>query len=356
MPERPLDHRLTDPPSLPAVIVVADDDRVSRDALATTLKNAGFKVVIAGDGQEAVELVGRGGVDLVMLDILMPRLGGIESCRIIKGMTNESFVPVMLVTVKTDTASRVEGLKIGADDYITKPFEEREMIARVEAMLRIKRLNDHLVSVRKKLERLSVYDELTGLYNYRHLHTRLQEEFKRAERYHGPLACVVVDVDNLRGHNERGGQALGDAILRGVADSLRRCVREVDVVARYGGEEFLVILPSTPIAGAMAVAERIFREIRGRVFGDTSANASTRATVSLGVATYPSQDINTKEALLRAADTAITNAKREGGNRIGVFQQRNTMYTPDTEPSSRYTDATARTSSDRPPASLRSKS
>jgi PleD family two-component response regulator len=217
--DKPSELRPSDPPAGPPVIVVADDDRVTRDTICSILTRAGYLVTPANDGQEAVEIVGQGGVDLVLLDILMPRLGGIEACRIIKSVTGDAFVPVMLVTVKTDTASRVEGLKIGADDYITKPFEEREMIARIEAMLRIKRLNDHLVSVRQKLERLSVYDELTGLYNFRYLHTRLREEFKRAERYHEPLACVVIDVDNLRMHNERGGQALGDAILRGVADS-----------------------------------------------------------------------------------------------------------------------------------------
>lgn len=322
--------RPSDPPvGRPAVVVVADDDRVTRDKICSILTGAGYDVLPAIDGQEAVERVGQGGVDLVLLDILMPRLGGIEACRIIKGMVGDGFVPVMLVTVKNDTASRVEGLKIGADDYITKPFEEREMIARIEAMLRIKRLNDHLVSVRQKLERLSVYDELTGLYNFRYLHTRLREEFKRAERYHEPLACVVIDVDNLRLHNDRGGQGLGDAILRGVADSVRRCVREVDVVARYGGEEFLVILPSTHLAGSISVAERIWRDVRGRVFVGDPGGEPTRVAVTIGVAMFPSPDIKTKEALLRAADSALTHAKREGGDRVCVFQQQGTVYTPE---------------------------
>ena len=355
--DKPPESRPSDPPASPPVIVVADDDRVTRDTICSILTRAGYLVTPANDGQEAVEIVGQGGVDLVLLDILMPRLGGIEACRIIKSVTGDAFVPVMLVTVKTDTASRVEGLKIGADDYITKPFEEREMIARIEAMLRIKRLNDHLVSVRQKLERLSVYDELTGLYNFRYLHTRLREEFKRAERYHEPLACVVIDVDNLRMHNERGGQALGDAILRGVADSVRRCVREVDVVARYGGEEFLVILPSTHMAGSVAVADRIWREVRGRVFVGEPGGVASRVAVTVGVAMYPSPDIKTKEALLRAADTALMNAKREGGDRVCVFQQHGTVYTPDLVPVVRRPDTAAREHavSDSSPPSSRSK-
>jgi len=340
-------------------VVVADDDRVTRDKICSVLTRAGYEPVPALDGQEAVEIVGRGDVDLVLLDILMPRLGGVEACRIIKGMTGEGFVPVMLVTVKTDTASRVEGLKIGADDYITKPFEEREMLARIEAMLRIKRLNDHLVSVRQKLERLSVYDQLTGLYNYRYLHTRLREEFKRAERYHEPLACVVIDVDNLRLHNDRGGQGLGDAIIRGVADSMRRCVREVDVVARYGGEEFLLILPSTRLAGSISVAERIWHDVRGRVFVGEPGGTPTRVAVTIGVALYPSPDIKTKEALLRAADAALSHAKREGGDRVCVFQQHGAVYTPelgpDSAPPSSRMQGDARPGHDSSPPSSRSK-
>jgi diguanylate cyclase (GGDEF)-like protein len=316
------------PPNSPATVVVADDDRVMRDTICGVLERAGYEVVRALDGQEAVERVGQGGVDLVLLDILMPRLGGIETCRIIKGMTGDGFVPVMLVTVRTDTASRVEGLKIGADDYITKPFEDSELIARVEAMLRIKRLNDHLIAVRHKLERLSVYDELTGLYNFRYLHSRLREEFKRAERYHEPLACAVVDIDRLRQHNDEGGQAQGNAIVKGVGDIIRRCVREVDVVARYGGDEFLVILPSTHLAGSVAVAERMWREVRGRAF-PVDRSGTTRVAITVGVALYPSPDIRTKEALLRAADAALSQAKREGGDRVCVFQQHGTIYSPE---------------------------
>src|SRR5262249_23715940 len=159
----------------------------------------GHSVDAVDDGQEAVERVSQGGVDLVLLDVVMPRLGGLEACRILKSMTTaETFLPVVLVTVKTDTASRVEGLRIGADDYVCKPFEEAELLARVMGMLRIKRLHEQVTAQKARYERLSVHDELTGLYNYRFLHTRLGEEFKRAERYHEPFASILVDIDQLR--------------------------------------------------------------------------------------------------------------------------------------------------------------
>jgi diguanylate cyclase (GGDEF)-like protein len=317
-----------------STVVVADDDRITREMLGTILRSHGFVVETVADGQLALERVARGGVDLVLLDILMPRLSGLEACRLLKGMTSDNFLPVVLVTVKTDTASRVEGLRIGADDYVCKPFDEKELIARVEAMLRIKKLHDHVAKARARLEQLSMHDDLTGLYNYRYLHTRLSEEFKRAERYHDPLACIVIDIDRLQAMNDLGGRPFGDSVVRGVAEVIRKSVREVDVVARFGGDEFLVVLPSTHFAGSVTVAERIWREVTEKPFlGDLSKPANV--TLSIGVALFPSRDVRTKDALLRAADAALHQAKRDGGNRICVFQQTGYLYTPVMGPTAR---------------------
>jgi len=314
---RDLDPSPSKPAAPLATVLVADDDRLTRELLANILRSHGYVVETCEDGQEAVERVSRGGIHLALLDIMMPRLSGLEACRLLKGMTNETFLPVVLVTIKTDSASRVEGLKIGADDYVCKPFEEKELVARVEAMLRIKRLHDHVAQARQKLEQMSVHDELTGLYNYRYLHTRLSEEFKRAERYHDPLACAFIDIDQLKARNDSGTRQLGDHIIRSVAELMRACVRDVDVIARYGGEEFLIVLPSTHFGGAVTVAERIWRDVTERRF-TIDAQTFHNITVSIG----------TKDALLRAADGALQQAKRDGGNRICVFQQQGYIYTP----------------------------
>jgi diguanylate cyclase (GGDEF)-like protein len=362
------DVRASEPPAsagprsvIGSTIAVADDERLTREHLVTLLRSNGYVVEAFDDGQALVERIGRGGVDLVLLDVLMPRLSGLEACRIVKSISQDSFLPVVLLTVRSDTQSRVDGLRIGADDYVSKPFDERELLARVEAMLRIKKLHDHVAKARAKLEQLSVHDELTGLYNYRYLHTRLGEEFKRAERYHDPLACIEIDVDRLQGVNEVGGRALGDNVVRGVADIVRRSVREVDVIARFGGDEFLLVLPSTHFAGSVTVAERIWREVTDRpFFGEQSG--PVRVTLSVGVALYPSRDVRSKDALLRAADAALHQAKRDGGNRICVFQQHGYLYTPVVGPSPREESAPPRSvrfgagSSRPPPPSQRSPS
>jgi diguanylate cyclase (GGDEF)-like protein len=318
---------------------VADDDAVTRDLLAGILRATGYEVATCVDGQEAVERVGRGGVDLVLLDATMPRLSGLDACRVLKGMTSDGFIPVVISTVKTDPSSRVDALKIGADDYVCKPFEEGELLSRVAAMVRIKRLYDEMQHAKATLDRVSVHDELTGLHSYRYLHARLAEEFKRAEKQHEPLACCVLDVDRLKMHNDAGGRALGDAVLRGVAEVIRRSVREADVVVRYGGDEFLVVLPATHFAGSLSVAERIWRDVAAIDWGTPgfasedsgpSSRPFARATVSVGVALYPTRDVRARDALLKAADAALLHAKREGGNRICVFQQQGFIYTPST--------------------------
>jgi diguanylate cyclase (GGDEF)-like protein len=233
----------------------------------------------------------------------------------------------MLLTAKSDTDSRVEGLRIGADDYVSKPFDERELLARVGGMLRIKQLHDDVQLAKSRLARLAVQDELTGLYNYRYLHTRLAEEFKRAERYRDPLACAMIDIDKFKSFNDAHGHDVGDAVLAEVAERLRGAVREIDVVARYGGEEFLLVLPSTHFSGALTVADRVWRAVGGVPLRKEGKELSI--TISVGVALYPSRDVRTKDQLLKAADRALYQAKEDGRNRICVFQHQGYIYKPE---------------------------
>ncbi len=317
----------SDLPDLPPVVLIADDDRVTREYVGGLLRGNGMHVEIAEDGKAAVDRVAKGGVDIVLLDILMPGLNGIDCCRLIKTMTQDTFIPVILVTAKSDPDSRVEGLRIGADDYVVKPFDQRELLARISNMLRIKRMHDQVNHAKDRLEKLAVRDELTGLYNYRYLHTRLQEEFKRAERYRDPLACAMVDIDHFKLFNDRFGHSVGDAVLAEVAVRLKRAVREIDVVARYGGEEFLLVLPSTHFSGALTVADRVWRSVGEEPLRHEGVDH--KITISCGVALYPSRDVKTKDQLLKAADKALYQAKGDGRDRICVFQHQGYIYRPE---------------------------
>ena len=310
-----------------ACVLVADDDPATLALIAETLRSSGYEVASATDGQAAVERVARGGIDVVLLDAVMPRLSGVDACRTIRGLA-DAFVPIALVFAKTDPKSRIEALRIGADAYVCKPFEQTELLVCVGAALRTKRAHDRMKAAEAKLARLRRYDALTEAYSFGYLHERLDAEFTRSERHTEPLACCVLDVDRLKVHNERGGRKLGDAVLRGVAEVIKSSVRDSDAVARYGGDEFFVMLPATHFAGSLVVASRIWRDVAARSFTSPQVSGDARVTASLGVALFPSRDVRTKEALLEALEAALLEAKRRGGNRLCVFQQEGFIYTP----------------------------
>ena len=313
-----------------ACVLVADDDAATRDLIAGTLRASGYEVETAVDGQAAVERVARGGIDVVLLDAVMPRMSGFDACRTIRGLGGRvggepNFVPVALIFAKTDPKSRIEAVKIGADGYVCKPFEQTELLVCVSSALKMKRAHDRMNAMKERLDKLRRYDALTGAYSFLYLHERLEAEFSRSERHSEPLACAILDIDRLKVQNERGGRTSGDEVLCGVADVIKGSVRDSDVVARYGGDEFFVMLPSTHFAGSLVVASRIWRDVAAKSFGDAHG---TRVTASLGVALFPSRDVRTKEALLGALEAALLEAKRRGGNRLCVFQQEGFIYTP----------------------------
>jgi diguanylate cyclase (GGDEF)-like protein len=305
------------PPQPPARIAVVDDDRATREQVAHLLRGEGYVVHALDSGARTIEMQRRGEIDLVLLDVVLDGLSGLECCRILKA--GEGFLPVMLLTSRTDPDSRIEGLRIGADDYLAKPFDPRELLLRVGGLVRIKRGFDAMSAARDRLREHAIVDELTGLYNVRYLNTRLAEEWKRAERHHEPLSVAFVDVDRLRAVNEKHGPEAGDAVLREISQRLRTAVREIDVLTRYGGEEFVVLLPSTHLSGAITVAQRIARSVADKPID--AGGPIVRATVSIGLAVYPSPNVGSRDILLRVADRALLRAKEEGEGRICVARE-----------------------------------
>jgi diguanylate cyclase (GGDEF)-like protein len=235
---------------------------------------------------------------------------------------------MVLLASRTDGSLRVDGMRVGVDDWIGKPIDEHEVVSRVEAMLRMKQLHDQVAAARAQLDELASHDGLTGLHNFRHASARLGEEFKRSERYHDPLACLLLDIDGLRHWNERFGRPFGDELVRAVGRTLRGALRDVDVVARYGGDEFLVILPATHFAGALSASDRVFRDVRTTAIVAPDGSR-VRVSLSVGVSLFPSRDVRTKDQLLRAAEASLLRSKRDGGDRICVFQHQGYIYSPD---------------------------
>ena len=301
-----------------ARVLVVEDSSTQAEWLAGILRHEGYVVEVARSGRDAVRLACTVPFDLVLLDMILPDLDGLEVLRIVKARAEEQFVPVILLSVKSDLDSRVAGLRIGADDFLAKPFAEAEIQARAGAMLRIKTLQDQLRTAKAELERLSVTDGLTGLYNHRYFVERLHEEFRRAQRYRDPVSLMMLDLDHFKRVNDDHGHPFGDRVLRGTAELLSSSLREPDICARYGGEEFAIILPKTPRAGAFVVAERFLGRMREKVYlhEATDGTREVRVTASVGVAAFPCEGVDSPEALIARADEALYRAKGEGRNTI----------------------------------------
>ena len=310
---------------------MVDDSRAQREALARVLRAEGYEVVEAENGREALRLAKSAKPDLVLLDMILPDMDGREVLRLVKPpASSDQFLPVIILSVKGDVNTKVEGLRLGADDFLVKGVEDPEIIARVGSMLRIKGLQERLVEMQSKLEEQSITDALTGLKNRRFFDERLREEFQRAQRYGDFLSLIMADLDHFKEVNDRFGHQAGDAVLREAAALIRGSLRDPDICARYGGEEFAVILPKTHMTGALAVAERIWRAVSAKEFSigaDGTAPLQTiRVTASVGVAFYPSKDIVSSELLVRFADQALYEAKRQGRNNICLYQAATYSY------------------------------
>jgi two-component system, cell cycle response regulator len=302
-------------------ILVVDDHPDNVEIINARLSSRGFTVETATNGQEALDQVMANPPHLILLDVMMPLMDGYEVARRIKTDESLPFIPIILVTARDSTADKVEGLDAGADDYLTKPINFPELEARVRSMLRIKRLQDELDQknreleiANKRLRRLSITDGLTELFNHRHMHELLHEEFERTKRSSEPLAVVMLDLDRFKQVNDNYGHPTGDVILYETARILRETAREIDMVGRYGGEEFIVILPGTDEEAAAQFAERIRQAVAEHVYRD-EAN-EVRMTVSGGVASYPGEGVGHPDMLIKRADEALYNSKTTGRDRI----------------------------------------
>jgi diguanylate cyclase (GGDEF)-like protein len=287
-------------------VLVADDEEDARAALSEILA-PDCEVLTATDGEEAVRLTRLEHPDLVLMDLLMPRVDGLQALQRIRSDAATADVPVMFVSARGDDSVKARALDLGAVDYLLKPFSARELRARVERTLRLSRSQS-------ALRELAQTDTLTGLANLRAFRLRLADEVKRARRYSTPLTCVMADMDHLKPVNDGLGHAAGDRAIAAVAGVIRAELRETDFGARYGGDEFVLLLPHTGGDEGRVLAERICARLRETVLEVSGRRVPIGA--SFGVACLEHDAPDAPEALVRAADAALYRAKRAGRGRV----------------------------------------
>jgi len=298
-------------------VLVVQADESARATQRDLLQGAELTVADASTGAEALQKARDTQPDLVVLGRSLPDMDGLDLLEQLKGERGR-FTPVLIASHRSATAEVVLGLQKGADDYLPLPCDPDELLARVQALLRVKEMHDRVVAMQRELERLVVSDPLTGLYNRRYLVERLGQEMNRVDRYGGTLALAMIDLDGFKPVNDRYGHVFGDRLLRAVAAEIARSLRTPDVAARYGGDEFAVILPQTQPEGALRVCERIRKAVEQLAL--SAGDGSVSVTATLGVSDYPADGVSTAEELIQAADEALYGAKRAGRNRYSAVR------------------------------------
>jgi len=294
-----------------AAVLIADDSLVIRAVVRAGLEDEGYRVTEAIDGLAALEQCRRDPPDVILLDVEMPGIDGFQVLRALKRDAELKDIPVVFLTSRSDIDDVVAGLRGGAHDYLKKPFEHVELLARVGSAVHVKKLQDQLRQRNVELDRMSRTDALTGLYNRRHLDEELVRQQSDANRRHDPLCVLLLDIDHFKKINDTFGHPAGDLVLCAFADRLRAELRSSDIAGRWGGEEFLVIMPRTDLGGALEVAERLRRATATSPLVAGVQNIS--ATVSGGCVVSWGEEA---DALLQRVDTCLYGAKASGRNRI----------------------------------------
>ncbi len=299
-------------------VLVAEDNVVSRKLLEKGLLKAGYEVTCAENGRIALELFKKQYRPIVITDWMMPEMNGVDLCQAIRNHNSPGYVFIVLLTALNSTNDIIAGLEAGADDYLTKPFNQAELFARLKCGRRILNLERSLKKANEEIKHLSVTDPLTQTYNRSFLNDGLPQEIARAQRYNRPLSIIMCDIDHFKGINDGYGHEAGDLVLREFAGVLRGAIRgKVDWLARIGGEEFLVVLPESHLRGAHTVAERLRIKIETHRF--CYGENSIRVTASFGVACYnPLSDgeVVSPEYLMKQADTWLYKSKDCGRNQV----------------------------------------
>lgn len=298
-----------------SVLIIDDSDAV-RERIIKTLEsfNLFSRYYEAEDGLEGFKKLLSSPVDIILCDLEMPRIDGFKFLSMMKSRPDLQDMPVIMLTGRDDRDLRIKCLEQGASDYITKPFDAEELVARVRVHLKIKKLQDDLKRTNELLLELSNTDHLTGLFNRRHLMDALGKEVQRHLRKKGNLSMIILDIDHFKQVNDQYGHLQGDIVLKKTALLLQKELRAYDTASRYGGEEFIAVLPDATLEDAVFVANRVRTSVQANRFSGELSQLSL--TVSLGVAMFSKQDCTTVDGFIKLADDALYRAKANGRNRV----------------------------------------
>ena len=298
-------------------ILVIDDQPANLEVLVSFLTDHNFNVRIAENGKWALQVLETYQPDIIILDVMMPEMDGFETCRRIKSNKDTADIPVVFMTALDSIQDKVTGFEAGGVDYITKPFQHLEVLARVNAHVALRKQKIKLEQQKELLKMMSITDDLTGLFNRRHMTTILEREFGRCHRYGTDLSCLLVDLDHFKRINDTYGHVFGDIVLRKFSQSLARSIRATDSAFRYGGEEFLILLPQTDINGAIQIGENIRRRAENAQI--EFRNISARVTLSGGISSFHQNHPRTSKEMITFSDTALYKSKKAGRNRMSVY-------------------------------------
>ena len=313
----------------PIKVLIADDDPMTLLNLKRFLSNSGKIVYSAENGEDALTLAVENQPHLVITDWRMPKISGIELCRLLRATTITQHTYIIMLTGKESEDELIEALDAGADDFVIKPFTPRVLEARMNAGERIIRFQQtvqrdreviqryaaRLAAANRKLQTMAMTDSLTGLPNRRSAMTRLDEVVAESQRHREPLSCIMIDIDHFKLINDNFGHDIGDRVLIKIAEIFSATARSYDMVSRIGGEEFLVICARSNLSDSQLLAERLRKAIETMNFAYDSHEI--RTTISLGVASWD-EEMKSSEDLTKAADRALYKAKNKGRNRVEV--------------------------------------
>jgi two-component system cell cycle response regulator len=297
-------------------VLLVEDDRVTAERMVEILSRT-HRVDPETEPQEALFRAAEGDYDLAIVSLNLRQIDGLRLCSHLRSLDRTRLLPILVVADPEDNVRLLRGLDLGVNDYLVRPIDRNEMLARVRTQVRRKRFSDRLRDNVQMTIEMAVTDGLTGLHNRRYLERQLAILVNQAAAREKPMSLLVLDIDHFKLINDGYGHAVGDDVLREFSRRIRKAIRGIDVACRMGGEEFVIVMPDTDAALSFLVGERLRQKIAAEPFRIPESEEAIQVTVSIGISSLASTE-DTPDALMKRADAALYRAKRAGRNRVAA--------------------------------------